>query len=133
MDPYNKQEIANSALFLARRKNQYHPNEDISRIQDYVNWYDYFLIYAVERTAESELEFVEILDTPIGLKGLYVYYGSAFSDFSKYTYLNSNTPFDSVSLDWSKMSYPIIFSGGAATVVLRNYNGKWIELTERDR
>ena len=127
MNPYER-ERGNSALFLTRRANEAYKIQETYGALDLIRMYDYFLVYAAEPRKGDGLEFVEILNTPTGLKGLFIYYGSAFDDITKYTYLNSNTPVEEV--DWTQLSIPILISSESATTVLRNYNGKWIELTE---
>jgi len=131
INSYGK-EIGNSALFLTRRANEFYKSQESYNSIDLLEMYDYMLVYAVEPTKGSSLEFVEILNTPVGLKGLYLYYGSAFNNLSRYTYLNTTTPFEPEKVDWSQLSLPIIISGETVTMIIRKYGDKWIELTERD-
>jgi len=129
MDQYHTLKIKNSSLFLCRKPNKYYKKKDSLSITDLVNYFDYCLVFAIQKETDNRLEFVEILDTAIGLKGLYKYYGSAFNDLSKFHFLNGKK-MDPKLIDWHKLSLPIIISGISSTTVLRNYDGDWIQFEE---
>lgn len=130
LDFIDRQGVANSVFFLARRKNQFYKDEAIESPSDLIKNYDYFYVYAEKESQSGSFKIKDIISEGAGLMGMSLYHGWIDIESKKLASVKDGSNIDSSSIDRRKLGTAILISSESSTKFLFNYNGKWIQSSE---